>query len=52
MTFPSMQRHGISVSKEAQSLITKLLIKDKSTRLGADGDWQAIMAHPFFESID
>ena len=33
-------------------MITKLLDKDKSTRLGAGNDWHDIMEHPFFASID
>ena len=33
--WPDAKQHGISVSKEAQDLITRLLEKDKSKRLGA-----------------
>ena len=33
-------------------LITKLLIKDKSKRLGAKGDSEEIMAHPWFADIN
>ena len=40
------------MSKEAQDLITKLLEKDKSKRLGAQGRGNEVLAHPFFKGID
>lgn len=33
-------------------LIHKLLEKDKSKRLGAKGDIDEVMSHPFFASLD
>eukprot|EP00826_Nyctotherus_ovalis_P007527 TRINITY_DN1189_c0_g1_i18.p1 TRINITY_DN1189_c0_g1~~TRINITY_DN1189_c0_g1_i18.p1 ORF type:complete len:539 (+),score=134.93 TRINITY_DN1189_c0_g1_i18:73-1689(+) len=40
------------VSEEAKSLITELLVKDPSKRLGAEGDMEEIKEHPFFKQID
>jgi serum/glucocorticoid-regulated kinase 2 len=48
--WPSMERHGISVSDEAKDLILKLLTKDKNKRLGVNGG-EEVLAHPFFASI-
>jgi hypothetical protein len=33
-------------------LINGLLDKDKTTRLGANGDWKQILKHPVFEGVD
>jgi hypothetical protein len=33
-------------------VIQKLLCKDKTKRLGANGDIDEILAHPFFADID
>ena len=40
------------MSKEAQDLITRLLERDKTKRLGAQGRGSEVLAHPFFKSID
>ena len=50
--FPDYERHKISISQNAQDLITKLLEKNKANRLGTVNDVQDILGHPFFESID
>ena len=50
--WPDARQHGISVSKEAQDLITRLLEKDKSKRLGAQGRGDEVLAHPFFKGMD
>jgi len=47
-----MERHGFSVSAEAQDLITKMLDKDRKKRLGSKGDAAEILAHPFFRPLD
>ena len=39
------------VNRPAASLISKLLKRNPSERLGSQGAWQ-VMQHPFFESID
>ena len=45
-----MQRH---FSSEAKSLLTKLLNRDQSKRLGnGDTDASDIMSHPFFRDVD
>ena len=50
--YPDLKKHGISVSKEAQDLINKLLDKDMDKRIGAEGDVDEILAHPWFKGID
>lgn len=42
----------IEVSKEAKDLITKLLLKTKSDRLGVKGGVSGIKSHPFFKDIN
>ena len=49
--WPDPERHGISVSEVAKDIILKLLCKDKSQRLGANGS-DEVLNHPFFEGID
>lgn len=38
-------------SKEAQSFVEALLVKDRTARLGADG-WESIFAHPWLADVD
>ena len=52
VTFPDRVKHGIEVSPLARDLIKKLLDKNKKKRLGATGDLEEILAHPFFTGID
>ena len=52
LKWPNAQQHGITVSDVAKDLISKLLTKDKSKRLGAQGRGDEVLAHPFFENID
>ena len=52
VVFPDQNKYNISFSKEIQDLICKLLAKDKTKRLGATGDVDEILAHPFFASLD
>ena len=49
--WPDHEKHGISVSEEAQDLITKLLDRDRTKRLGANGG-EEVLAHPFFSSVN
>jgi len=50
--FPSLALHGIDVPYNAQSLISKLLVKNPSDRLGCfAGGASDIKCHPFFEGI-
>ena len=51
VSFPDPQRHRITVSPEAQDLITKLLNKDRTQRLGKNGI-DEILAHPWFADLD
>ena len=50
--WPDAAKHGITVSDDAKDLITKLLDKERKTRLGANGDVDEILSHPFFNGID
>jgi serine/threonine protein kinase len=43
---------GFDVSSAAKDLITRLLDKDKTKRLGAKGDIDEIISHPFFKGLD
>ena len=52
IVFPDRKTYRISYSDEIVDLISKLLRKDKSSRLGASGDAEEILAHPWFASID
>jgi hypothetical protein len=40
------------VSQKAQSLINRLLAKDKDKRIGGKKGMSEILAHPFFEGLD
>ena len=42
----------INVSSDAQDIISKLLDRNPSTRLGAKGGINEIKSHPFFTTID
>jgi len=50
--FPDRQHYKIEYSDEIVDLISKLLKKDRTVRLGAQGGIKEIMAHPFFADID
>ena len=52
VVFPDRARYKIDYSDKLMDLIVKLLDKDKSTRLGANGDWKEILKHPVFEGVD
>lgn len=45
-------RNSINVSNDAIDLITKLLYKIPSERLGAGGGYEEIKKHPFFNNIN
>lgn len=50
--FPDRKKYKIDYSDELMDLVTSLLQKDKSSRLGAINDVEEIKAHPFFAPID
>ena len=52
MTFPDPDRHKIFVSPNAQSLINRLLNKDKSQRIGSKEGIAEVLRHPFFDGLD
>jgi serine/threonine protein kinase len=50
--FPNAERHGIPMTDDLKDLITKLLDKNQSTRLGAKEDADEIVNHPWFADVD
>lgn len=48
LRFPSKYK----ISADAQDLISKLLVRDQSQRLGSKGGLNEIRAHSFFKSIN
>ena len=51
VNFPDPVKHRITVSDEAKDLICKLLNKEKTKRLGANGV-KEILQHPWFADLD
>ena len=51
VNFPDPVKHGITVSEDAKDLINKLLNKEKSKRLGANGV-KEILTHKWFADLD
>ena len=49
--WPNKEKHGISVSGDAQDLISKLLSKSKKDRLGAVNGAKDILKHEWFKGI-
>ena len=53
VVFPDKNKYRIEYSDEFADLVIKLLDKNKSTRLGSNGqDYKEILAHPFFNGLD
>ena len=53
VVFPDPIKHKITVSDPAKDLISKLLTKKQTDRLGsAVGDFNDILKHPFFSAVD
>jgi hypothetical protein len=52
LRWPDPVKHGIKVTDEAKDLITRLLEKDRKTRLGQKNDVDEILGHPFFKTVD
>jgi len=52
IVFPDREHYEIAYSDELVDLVSGLLKKDKSQRLGAKNDAVEILAHPFFKSLD
>mmetsp|Transcript_32610 Transcript_32610/g.24092 ORF Transcript_32610/g.24092 Transcript_32610/m.24092 type:complete len:87 (-) Transcript_32610:3-263(-) len=50
--WPDPERHGVGVSPVAQDLISRLLVKDPSKRLGQKADMDEVFAHEFFQGLD
>jgi hypothetical protein len=52
VVFPDKRKYKIDYSDEFVDICIKLLNKDKSERLGSQGDIDEIMKHPFFAKLD
>ena len=52
IVFPCRNKYEIDYSDDFVDLISKLLWKDKSERLGARRDAEEILEHPWFTEID
>ena len=52
IVFPDRRQYRISYSDEVVDLISGLLKKSKEERLGANGDAEEILAHPWFSDLD
>ena len=51
LKFP-LGSEALSISAEAKDILKKLLIKYPKERLGSKSDYEEVLAHPFFVSID
>lgn len=49
--WPTMEKHGFEVSEHSKDIISKLLEKDKSKRLGRIDGVDEIIAHPWFAEL-
>jgi serum/glucocorticoid-regulated kinase 2 len=49
---PFVFKVGIPISENAQDLITKLLVKDQTKRIGSQADSLEILSHPWFADLD
>lgn len=52
VVFPDKKKYKIDYSDEFVDITLKLLNKDKTQRLGSNGDIDEIMSHPFFADIN
>ena len=51
VVFPDRKKYKIEYSDEIMDLISKLLDKDRSKRLGTANDYQEVLSHPLFQSL-
>ena len=50
--WPHKDKHGFDLTEDAKSLISQLLEKDKSKRLGKKGDAKEVLDHPWFKELN
>ena len=52
VVFPDRKKYKIDYSDTIMDLVTKLLERDKSKRLGNKDDFAEILSHPVFKNLD
>jgi hypothetical protein len=52
VVFPDRAHYQIDYSDDLVSLVSGLLRKDRTQRLGTKGGAEEIMKHPFFATLD
>lgn len=52
VVFPDRTHYKIDYSDELVDLVTKLLKKDRTQRLGAKNDAKEVLDHPWFKDLD
>ena len=52
VVFPDRNKYKIKYSDEIADLITKLLDRDTSKRLGSKDDFTEVLSHPVFKDIN
>lgn len=50
--FPDRKKYRIDYSDDLMDLVLQLLTKDRTQRLGANGDMKEILSHRFFKGVD
>jgi hypothetical protein len=50
--FPDRKKYKIDYSDEIMDLVTKLLDRERTKRLGYKDDFAEILSHPVFKNID
>lgn len=52
VVFPDKKTYHIEYSDDLVDIVQKLLTKDRTVRLGAEGDMKELLKHPWFKGID
>ena len=52
VVFPDRTKYKIDFSDDIVDLISRLLDKDKATRLGSQDDFVEVLSHPYFRDLD
>jgi hypothetical protein len=52
IVFPDRKHYKIEYSDELVDLVSQLLKKDRTQRIGAKNDAKEVLSHPFFAGLD